>query len=230
MSDPEHDRDDELLERLRGELLGEEREPERRPRRRRAHAGAGAPGGPRRRRRATPRRRPRRDFLLGAGLASAGAALGVAGFAIVDDDPAAPPTEPISLSGAPTGVRASAELINHTWGVELVLTVSGLRDGSTYDVVYRSASGDVPAGSFVGVGGEQLCRMTGALLARSDRGDRGPRRGGRDGAALDAQLRRVGIARTTSISTTSTATTATTQIRSSNIPCSERTGSLMRIR
>jgi len=61
-------------------------------------------------------------------------------------------------------VRASAELINHTWGVELVLAVSGLRNGSTYDVVYRSASGDVPAGSFVGVGGEQLCRMTGALL------------------------------------------------------------------
>ena len=163
MSDSEHDRDDELLERLRGELLGEEREPDadriaavRMQAQAHREARAAAP--------ATPRRRPRRDFLLGAGLASAGAALGVAGFAIVDDDPAAPPTEPISLSGAPTGVRASAELINHTWGVELVLTVSGLRDGSTYDVVYRSASGDVPAGSFVGVGGEQLCRMTGALL------------------------------------------------------------------
>ena len=109
-------------------------------------------------------------FLLGGALASAGAALGVAGFAIVDDDAPQPPTEPIGLSGAPRGVDANAALINHTWGVELLLTVSGLDAGRTYEVMFRSTAGrDVSAGSFVGIAGEQLCRMTGALLRADTR-------------------------------------------------------------
>ena len=108
---------------------------------------------------------PRRRFLVGGALASAGAALGIGGYALVDADPAAPPTEPVALSGAPAGVEARAELINHTWGVEYMLTVRGLDVGRTYDVVYRATDGrDVPAGSFVAVEGEQLCRMTAALL------------------------------------------------------------------
>ena len=43
--------------------------------------------------------------------------------------------------------------------------VRGLDAGRTYHVVYRATDGrDVPAGSFVAVEGEQLCRMTAALL------------------------------------------------------------------
>lgn len=110
------------------------------------------------------RRTRRRGFLLAGASASAGVAVGVAGLATTERA-TEPPTEAIALSGARSGVRASAELINHTWGVELLLTVSGLEAGRDYDVVYRATDGpDVAAGSFVGVDGEQLCRMTGALL------------------------------------------------------------------
>jgi len=46
-----------------------------------------------------------------------------------------------------------------------MLTVRGLDAGRTYDVVHRATDGrDVPAGSFVAVEGQQLCRMTAALL------------------------------------------------------------------
>jgi hypothetical protein len=108
---------------------------------------------------------PRRRFLLGGALASAGAALGIGGYALLEGDPMTPPTEPVAVSGAADGVQASAELINHTWGVEYMLTVRGLDVGRTYDVVYRATDGrEVPAGSFVAVQGEQLCRMTAALL------------------------------------------------------------------
>jgi hypothetical protein len=168
VSGPDERREEEaMLERLRGELLGEEREPpsegiaavrmqaERRRAELLAREGARAPA---------PRRK-RRDVLLGGVAASVGAAAGVAGYAIADDDPAAVPTEAIALEGAPRGVDATAALINHTWGVELLLTVSGLQAGATYDVVYRAAEGeDLRAGSFIGVAGSQLCRMTGALL------------------------------------------------------------------
>jgi hypothetical protein len=157
--------DDELLDLLREEL-GERREP---PPSGVAQVRAQAQA----RRDARPRPaagRRRRDLLLGGAAASAGAALGVAGFALADDDPDEPPKEAIALTGAPAGVRARGELIDHTWGVELLLTVAGLQPGATYDVVYRAADGrDVPAGSFLAVEGEFLCRMTAALLRADTR-------------------------------------------------------------
>jgi hypothetical protein len=119
-----------------------------------------------------PRRRagwamPRRGFLLGGlAAASGGAAVALGVREALDGDPApGPPTEPIALTGASDGVHASAELINHTWGVELLLTVSGLVPGRRYEAVYRATDGrELPAGSFVGTEIEALCRMNGALL------------------------------------------------------------------
>lgn len=115
----------------------------------------------------SPRSLPRRRFLALGGLAaSAGAAVALGGRALLDDDDQPlPPTETIALTGAPDGVRASAELINHTWGVELLLTISGLQPGRRYDTVYRATDGrELLAGSFLGTGREALCRMNGAVL------------------------------------------------------------------
>jgi len=84
---------------------------------------------------------------------------------LLDDEPLTVPTEAIALTGVSAGVTASAELVNHTWGVELLLTVTGLDAGRPYDVSYRTVDGEnVAAGSFVGVETEQLCRMTGSVL------------------------------------------------------------------
>ena len=161
--DPRRD-DDALIERLASELRDDREPPAEGIAAVRMHAQARRDALAARS--ARPERgTPRRRFLLGGALASAGAALGIGGYALLEDDPAAPPTEPVALTGAPAGVQASAELVNHTWGVEYMLTVRGLDAGRTYHVVYRATDGrDVPAGSFVAVEGEQLCRMTAALL------------------------------------------------------------------
>lgn len=105
----------------------------------------------------------RRGFLLGGLAASVGAAVGVGATEAVEED--GPPTEAIALAEVAPGVQASAELINHTWGVELLLTVDGLALGGAFDATYRTTDGRaVTAGSFVGVQGEYLCRMSGAVL------------------------------------------------------------------
>lgn len=105
----------------------------------------------------------RRGFLLGGAAASVGAAVGIGVTAALDED--GPPTETVALSDVAPGVQASAELINHTWGVELLLTVDGLAPGRAFDATYRTTDGAaVGAGSFVGVAGPYLCRMSGAVL------------------------------------------------------------------
>lgn len=107
----------------------------------------------------------RRGFLVAGMGAAVGAAAGIGAYEAIDDEVAEPPTETIALAGVSSGVTASASLINHTWGVELLLTIRGLEAGRSYEVRYRATDGrEVLAGSFVGVETEFLCRMTGALL------------------------------------------------------------------
>ncbi len=65
-------------------------------------------------------------------------------------------------------IRTEAGLINHTWGTELMLDVTGLAAGTTYDVVYRTSAGRVSAGSLLAVDGQLMkCRFNAASL-RSD--------------------------------------------------------------
>lgn len=105
----------------------------------------------------------RRGFLLGGLAVSVGAAVGIGATEALEED--GPPTESIALADVAPGVQASAELINHTWGVELLLTVDGLAPGRAFDATYRTTDGAaVGAGSFVGVTGPYLCRMSGAVL------------------------------------------------------------------
>lgn len=111
----------------------------------------------------------RRALLLGGVAASVGGVLGFGARALTDDDetlPTGPPTEPIAFSGAPSRVRADARLVNHTWGTELLLDVSGLRAGRTYDVVYHLTDGSrTHAGSFLAVANTLMkCRFNAAAL------------------------------------------------------------------
>lgn len=97
--------------------------------------------------------------------------LGVGGALATRDDqtpkgPKGPPTEPITFASAPSRVSTDAALINHTWGVELMLNVKGLPGGRIYQVVYEGTSGaPVVAGSFLSVADTLMkCRFNAALL------------------------------------------------------------------
>ena len=113
-----------------------------------------------------PSRSPRRLLLTGGIAAGVG---GLAGYLARDltttDKPPAAPVEAISLQ-ASDGVTATGGLINHTWGTELLLDVSGLDAGTTYVVDYRLADGStVAAGSLLGVAGVFMkCRFNAAPL------------------------------------------------------------------
>lgn len=99
---------------------------------------------------------------------------GIAGYVVRDlsADEAAPPVAGAPWSRSPSWVttrsRRRPGSSNHTWGTELMLDVTGLAAGTTYDVVYRTSGGRVSAGSLLAVD-EQLmkCRFNAATL-RSD--------------------------------------------------------------
>ena len=119
---------------------------------------AGRPPGP-----------ARRMFLAGGIAAGFG---GVAGFLIGqsrDDDPAPQATVPMEqvafdVTGTSAAVTTSA-LINHTWGTELVLDVTGLTAGTTYGVVFETPQGEVGAGSLLAVADVLMkCRFNAAPL------------------------------------------------------------------
>jgi hypothetical protein len=172
----QHGDEDEELRRV-GEALGYD--PDRQPpsdrveavRRQadRLRADRGAPAA------APPtlddRRRGRRSLLVGGLAASVGvvvgAGLGALGRdALDDDDAVAVPTEPLVLTGVPDGVQAQASLINHTWGTEVLLDVSGLAPGEVFGVALeRRDGGRTEAGSFLSVPDVlMVCRFNAAPL------------------------------------------------------------------
>ncbi|HRD63107.1 MAG TPA: hypothetical protein PL137_19550, partial [Nocardioides sp.] len=91
---------------------------------------------------------------------------GIAGFLTRGSDeqePESPPTEQIRFSGD-ADVTMSA-LINHTWGTELLLDLSGLMPGTEYDVVFETRGGTAAAGSLLAVDGVVMkCRFNAAPL------------------------------------------------------------------
>lgn len=115
-----------------------------------------------------PRRRraPRalRPLLAAAaavaiGLAGVGVGLALAGAG-------EPAVAPVAVQSLDPTVRASAGTIDHTWGVEVVLTASGFAEGQRYEVAVLDRSGrPVPAGAFRGTGGaEMVCRLNSSVL------------------------------------------------------------------
>lgn len=116
------------------------------------------------------RRGSRRRFLLTGGVAAGvGAVAGYLAHGGREDEepPAAVPMEQITFAGAvrPDVEVSSAALINHTWGTELVLDLTGLAAGTAYDVVFETVSGPVGAGSLLAVPDVLMkCRFNAAPL------------------------------------------------------------------
>ena len=113
--------------------------------------------------------RNRRTLLVGIAAATVGAALGggVAGGVLGGrgEDTPTVPTEALSLTGVPAGVSASARLINHTWGTEVLLDVRDLPPGRVYRVGLETTTGPTEAGSFLSVADVlMVCRFNAAPL------------------------------------------------------------------
>lgn len=115
-------------------------------------------------RRRAARRATRRQSWL-AGVAAAAVLVGGVATVRAGRPEPGPPTETVAVA-ATQGVRASAELIDHTWGVEIVLTATGLGAGEPYAVEVRDRDGRyVSAGAFVGTGARRMvCRLNAAVL------------------------------------------------------------------
>lgn len=113
-------------------------------------------------------------WLGRSSLAAAAAALFVAiGFFLLPRLLAPEvPLEPVAFSREAPGVEAEANLIDHTWGTETRLVVSGLKEGQTYEVALENEDGEeVPSGAFIGTGDEPIeCNLNAALLRENATG------------------------------------------------------------
>lgn len=115
-----------------------------------------------------PRVRARRTRQIVAACAVAllvGVGAGVvAGHTAFAPDPV--PLESVATTVHDGRVDAEAELIPHTWGVEIRLTGTGFEEGRTYRATLLDEGGaEHPAGEFVGVGGDPMvCNLNSALL------------------------------------------------------------------
>lgn len=160
--------DDELLEALGDALAPPDREPppERIAQLRARMAAAEAATGEREAPIPLPaapdveRVASRRRLLFGSAAAAVGAVVGAAGtFAAVGRDDDAVPTEELAFGDVPAGTTVSGRTIDHTWGLEVLLDVSGLPVDRDYDVTYATADGPVGAGGFRSVDVEMRCRF-----------------------------------------------------------------------
>ena len=115
-------------------------------------------------RRARSRGQVARLALVAASAAVIAAATTVAVVEL--REPGAAPLEAVAVSAADPGVVADANLVNHTWGVEIKLSASGLAAGTTYQVsILTQDGGRRSAGEFVGVGdAAMLCNLSTSVL------------------------------------------------------------------
>lgn len=76
------------------------------------------------------------------------------------------PREPVALRVLDPTVQASADLVPHTWGMEVELTASGFARGETYLVTIVADDGRTSsAGEFIGIGErEMLCKLNSSIL------------------------------------------------------------------
>ncbi|GAA1943186.1 anti-sigma factor family protein [Nocardioides hwasunensis] len=123
------------------------------------------------RRRTEALARRRRGMVRGlAAAAVVVVALGVGGVVgrTTAPEPPQPPLEAISLEVAQGDAVSvdSADLVAHTWGVELRIVADGFAAGETFHAAFRTDDGElVPAGEFLGVGGETMtCFLQSASL------------------------------------------------------------------
>lgn len=101
----------------------------------------------------------------------AGASGGALVERLVRADPVRPPSvamEPVALKPvAHSGVRIdSANLVAHSWGVELRMQGAGFAAGEVYLAAFRARDGRlVPAGEFIGTGAAEVtCNLQSGVL------------------------------------------------------------------
>ncbi len=116
--------------------------------------------GPLRRRRTSSRRALAAAAVVGV----AAAGFGIGWLARPVPDPL--PLEPVAVQVADSGIQATADVVPHTWGVEVKLTGEGFTAGAVYRVVVTDEDGTaVPAGQFLGVGPAELrCNLNSSVL------------------------------------------------------------------
>ncbi|KQS71509.1 anti-sigma factor [Modestobacter sp. Leaf380] len=109
-------------------------------------------------------RRPHRwrTAVAAAGVAAAG--VGVGWVARPVPDP--PPLEAVAVEVADRDVQATADVVPHTWGMEVQLHGEGFTAGEVFRVQVTETDGRVvPAGEFLGIGPGQLdCNLNSSVL------------------------------------------------------------------
>jgi anti-sigma factor RsiW len=113
--------------------------------------------------RARSRRPGRRMLAAAAAVGVAAAGFGAGWLARPVPDPL--PLEPVAVQADP-GIRATADVVPHTWGLEVKLTGEGFTAGAVYRVVVTAEDGTaVSAGQFLGVGPAELrCNLNSSVL------------------------------------------------------------------
>jgi hypothetical protein len=112
------------------------------------------------------RRSQRWQSLLAAAASVAVLAAGLTAVGALErDSGSAVPLEPVAVQ-AQAGVQARAELVPHTWGVEIKLVARGLAAGQAFSVQVRTVDGAmVDAGAFLGTGDRTLfCNLNTSVL------------------------------------------------------------------
>lgn len=117
------------------------------------------------------RDRPSRRWAAPVAAAVAAVAVGFGAGWWAHPAQAPVPLEAVAVRAEAPGVRASAGLVPHTWGVEVRLTGSGFAPGAVYRVYVTDLAGRrAAAGEFVGTGAAPMvCNLNSSLL-RADAG------------------------------------------------------------
>lgn len=108
--------------------------------------------------------RTARTAAVSALAAAAAAAVVVGSGLFAPEPPSDVPLEAVQVVQA-DGVEATADLVAHSWGVEIKLTATGLQPGRRYEVVVLDAEGaEMAAGEFIGTDAEIRCNLNAAVL------------------------------------------------------------------
>ncbi|MCZ2826841.1 MULTISPECIES: zf-HC2 domain-containing protein [unclassified Modestobacter] len=116
--------------------------------------------------RADPTGRRRRTRLAAGALVLATAAAAFAAGWLVRPVPPPPPLESVAVEVTDPDITATADVVPHTWGVEVKLAGAGFTAGEVYRVAVLEDGGDAaPAGAFLGTGPAELfCNLNSPVL------------------------------------------------------------------
>jgi hypothetical protein len=118
-------------------------------------------------RRHRERRRGRAKLAAAVGSCAATLLVGVALGWQLRPDPPDVPREPVAVRSLDVDVDVTeADLIPHTWGMEIQLVAEGFDQGGTYRAAVIDATGEArPAGEFIGIGDESFrCNLNSSVL------------------------------------------------------------------